>query len=59
MQDAFIEKGIGFGKTYVNPTPFLRIDFSLFHPMFTINGYEKVSEIELSDHYPIRARFTY
>ena len=59
MQDAFIEKGTGFGKTYVNPTPFLRIDFSLFHPMFTINGYEKVSEIELSDHYPIRARFTY
>lgn len=59
MQDAFVEKGAGFGKTYVNPTPFIRIDYALFHPMFTINDYLKLDEVNLSDHYPILVRFTY
>lgn len=58
MQDAFVEKGIGFGKTYDNPSPFLRIDYALFHPMFTINNYQTVSK-KLSDHYPVIVSFTY
>ncbi len=58
MQDAFIEKGIGFGKTYENPSPFLRIDYGLFHPLFTINNYQSIPE-KLSDHFPVRIKFTY
>lgn len=58
MQDAFKEKGLGFGKTFVNPSPFLRIDYGLFHPLFTINDYRTISE-DLSDHYPVLIRFTY
>lgn len=58
MKDAFIEKGIGFGKTYVNPSPFLRIDYALFHPMFEINDYSTI-KVELSDHYPIVVNFSY
>lgn len=59
MQDAFIEKGNGFGKTYVNPSPLLRIDFALFHPMFRINEYKELDEVVLSDHYPIQVQFSY
>ena len=59
MKDAFVEKGAGFGKTYVNPTPFLRIDFALFHPLFKINSYRRIQEAWLSDHYPIGVKFTY
>ena len=58
MQDAFVEKGVGFGKTYDNPSPFLRIDYALFHPMFTINNYKAISN-HLSDHYPVLVNFTY
>ncbi|MCB9257224.1 MAG: endonuclease/exonuclease/phosphatase family protein [Chitinophagales bacterium] len=56
-KDAFIEKGLGFGKTYVNPSPFLRIDYLLFDTTFTINSYKRLSE-ELSDHYPILVKFS-
>jgi len=58
MKDAFVEKGVGFGKTYENPTPFLRIDYALFHPMFSINDYESISN-KLSDHYPVVVKFGY
>ena len=59
MQDAFIEKGNGFGKTYVNPSPLLRIDFALFHPMFRISEYKELDEVALSDHFPIHVQFSY
>lgn len=59
MNDAFIEKGLGFGKTYVNRTPFLRIDFALFHTMFTINDYSCLVKDAYSDHYPIGVTFTF
>jgi endonuclease/exonuclease/phosphatase family metal-dependent hydrolase len=58
MQDAFVQKGVGFGKTFDNPSPFLRIDYALFHPFFSINDYESISN-ELSDHYPIVVKFGY
>ncbi|MCB9257688.1 MAG: endonuclease/exonuclease/phosphatase family protein [Chitinophagales bacterium] len=56
-KDAFIEKGMGFGKTYVNPSPFLRIDYLLFDTIFTVNSYKRLNE-ELSDHYPILVKFS-
>lgn len=59
MQDAFVEKGNGFGKTFVNPSPFLRIDFALFHPLFTVNAYKTKHTAPLSDHYPILVKFTF
>jgi endonuclease/exonuclease/phosphatase family metal-dependent hydrolase len=58
MNDAFVLKGNGFGKTYDNPSPFLRIDFLLFHPMFKVNDYKTIPN-KLSDHFPVMASFAY
>ena len=59
MQDAFVEKGKGLGKTFANPTPFLRIDYLLFNNIFKVNEYKTFGEEVLSDHYPILAKFTF
>jgi len=59
MRDAFVEKGNGFGKTYSNPSPFLRIDYLLFNTMFKINEYKCYDNEVLSDHFPIKATFTF
>ncbi|MCD8529245.1 MAG: endonuclease/exonuclease/phosphatase family protein [Chitinophagales bacterium] len=56
LQDAFVKKGMGFGKTYVNPSPFLRIDYAFFNNMFTINAYESIKQ-KNSDHNPVIVRF--
>jgi endonuclease/exonuclease/phosphatase family metal-dependent hydrolase len=56
MQDAFKEKGIGFGNTLMNPTPFFRIDFMLMDPSLKINSY-KTYKKNYSDHYPIQVYF--
>ncbi|MGB1017683.1 MAG: endonuclease/exonuclease/phosphatase family protein [Chitinophagales bacterium] len=52
--DAFKEKGVGFGKTLVNPSPFFRIDFILATPCIDVNSYETFSK-KYSDHYPVKA----
>lgn len=59
MYDAFIEKGNGLGKTFANPTPFLRIDYLLFNKIFKVNEYKTYNNEVLSDHYPISAKFTF
>jgi endonuclease/exonuclease/phosphatase family metal-dependent hydrolase len=56
MKDGFIEKGSGFGKTFQNPTPFLRIDYALFDPSIDVLAYQKI-QAKLSDHYPIIVNF--
>lgn len=56
MKDAFIEKGKGFGKTFQNPTPFLRIDHVLLDPSIEVLAYQKI-QAKLSDHYPIIVNF--
>ena len=48
-QDAFLEKGNGFGKTYNSLWPILRIDVLLTDKKFAIHQF-KVKETELSDH---------
>lgn len=53
FQDAFLEKGIGFGNTLVNPSPFFRIDFVLVDESIDINNY-KTFKKNYSDHYPIK-----
>lgn len=56
--DAFKEKGLGFGKTLVNPSPFFRIDFVFMDKVFKINSYKKYKK-EYSDHYPVQVYFEY
>lgn len=56
LDDAFVEKGSGFGQTYIGPYPSFRIDNILFDPQFTCIDYSTI-KVNLSDHYPISAKF--
>lgn len=55
LQDAFVEGGNGFGRTFNFKFFPVRIDFILADEAFTVNGF-KTYDIELSDHYPIMAK---
>lgn len=52
LNDAFIEAGNGFGKSYTGKFPSFRIDYILHSPVFNAYEFRTVHE-ELSDHYPI------
>ncbi|WBX74373.1 endonuclease/exonuclease/phosphatase family protein [Tenacibaculum pacificus] len=54
-QDAFLEAGIGLGKSFRYAYP-MRIDFILPDNKATINQYKTYSSLKLSDHYPIMTR---
>ena len=54
LQDAFRDKGNGFGATYNGDFPNYQIDYILAHPRFKVMSY-KVLKQKLSDHYPVRA----
>ena len=56
LQDAFVEKGKGFGATFVNKLSIFRIDYALFDPSFSIHSY-KTTYKDLSDHYPVCVTF--
>jgi len=57
LNDAFVQKGKGFGRTYNEIFPTLRIDHIFYDPMaLHIIGYE-IPHIRLSDHYPVIANF--
>ncbi|MGB3008459.1 MAG: endonuclease/exonuclease/phosphatase family protein [Chitinophagaceae bacterium] len=58
LQDAFIKKGSGLGKTFRFISPTLRIDYILAHRKFTIKQYTRI-EVPYSDHYPIVADLHY
>lgn len=49
LQDAFLEKGLGTGKTYMKLAPFLRIDYLFADKKFDISQFQLVDE-KLSDH---------
>jgi endonuclease/exonuclease/phosphatase family metal-dependent hydrolase len=57
LQDAFLKKGAGFGRTYRFISPTLRIDYILADKKFTVNQYQKKA-LWYSDHYPIMADIT-
>ncbi len=58
LKDAFLEKGKGFGRTYNQIFPTLRIDHILYDPTYLhILGY-KSPNIKLSDHNPVIANFS-
>ncbi len=56
MQDAFVKKGFGLGRTYSKILPILRIDYTLFDPTFKIISNKSVPR-KLSDHYPVVTEF--
>jgi vancomycin resistance protein VanJ len=53
-KDAFVEAGVGLGKSFDYIFPF-RIDFILTENCFEINNF-KTFNVPYSDHYPIMAR---
>jgi endonuclease/exonuclease/phosphatase family metal-dependent hydrolase len=54
LQDAFVEAGNGFGRTFNFKFFPIRIDFILADQSFDINAF-KTFDVELSDQYPIMA----
>ncbi len=57
-QDAFLQAGIGLGKSFRYVYP-MRIDFIFTDNKATINHYKTYSDIKLSDHYPIITRLNW
>jgi len=55
LQDAFVEAGNGFGRTFDFKFFPVRIDFILVDPKFKINTF-KTFDVKYSDHYPILAK---
>ena len=53
-QDAFIQKGFGIGRTYVNLSPTLRIDYILADPRLRVLQCRKFP-LPYSDHNPVVA----
>lgn len=58
LNDAFVESGHGFGKTYVNITPFPRIDYILHSTNLRTFDFQTLSTEKMSDHYPIVCRLS-
>lgn len=51
-QDAFVEKGKGYGNTYNGKLPPMRIDYILCDTVFRVHQFQ-IGKIDLSDHYPV------
>lgn len=58
LEDAFAAGGEGLGGTYIGDLPPLRIDYILHSPSLKARSF-KTLDVELSDHRPLRARFTH
>lgn len=56
LNDAFIEKGKGFGRTYAGKWPQFRIDYILHDKKLECKKYSRSDET-FTDHYPITAFF--
>ncbi len=56
MQDAFIKKGFGIGRTYVNLSPTLRIDYIFASQQFNVLQSKHIN-LPYSDHHPVMADF--
>ena len=55
-KDAFVEKGSGWGATYLKPLPFLRIDYIFYDKELVCTDYQSSTSIK-SDHSLIEASF--
>ena len=56
MQDAFLEKGSGIGRTFRLISPTLRIDYIFADKKFDVTQYHRLT-VPYSDHYGIMADF--
>jgi endonuclease/exonuclease/phosphatase family metal-dependent hydrolase len=56
LNDCFIEKGLGFGRTYAGKWPQFRIDYILHNKDLHCSKYKRSPET-YTDHYPITAFF--
>lgn len=54
LEDAFIEKGNGFGRTYAGKWPQFRIDYILHSKNIGCSRFQRAEET-FTDHYPITA----
>ena len=52
LQDAFVIKGAGIGRTFTGISPTLRIDNIFVDKKFSINQFTRITK-KLSDHFPI------
>lgn len=50
MQDAFLKKGFGIGRTFSALSPTLRIDYIFADPVFRIDGFQRIVR-PYSDHF--------
>lgn len=57
LTDAFLASGSGFGTTYADGIPFLRIDYILYSKELNSSGFQR-HQIEFSDHYPVSVHFS-
>jgi len=58
LQDAFLKRGFGIGRTFQYISPTLRIDYIFCDPKFKIQQFTK-PDYKYSDHYPQVADITY
>ena len=56
-RDAFLEKGMGLGGTYIGPLPSFRIDYILLSEHFNIDDFNVIRK-PYSDHFPISCSFS-
>jgi endonuclease/exonuclease/phosphatase family metal-dependent hydrolase len=54
LQDAFLKKGFGIGRTFSGISPTLRIDYILAAPQFNVQQFNRIVR-NLSDHYMLVA----
>ncbi|MEO5892012.1 MAG: endonuclease/exonuclease/phosphatase family protein [Ferruginibacter sp.] len=54
LQDAFLKKGSGLGRTFQYLFPTLRIDYILAQKSFSVQQFERI-KVPYSDHYPVVA----
>lgn len=57
LQDAFLQKGLGIGRTFTGLAPTLRIDYVFVSNHFKVNSFQKIIS-DLSDHYPVIANLS-
>ena len=57
LKDAFLEQGLGLGKTYRNTIPVLRIDYMFHDEALALHGFENI-DVPYSDHEPLMANFS-
>jgi endonuclease/exonuclease/phosphatase family metal-dependent hydrolase len=54
LHDAFLQKGLGLGRTYADISPTLRIDYIFADKSLKVRQYQS-PHLYLSDHFPVVA----